>query len=48
MQEPHPLFVHFIAAAVAHAHAAGTLDEPTGPSRTRRVRRASARVLAEE
>ncbi|MEM0961790.1 MAG: CTP synthase [Bacteroidota bacterium] len=47
VREPHPLFVHFVAAAVAHARAAGTLAEPTGPSRTRRVRRATARVLAE-
>ena len=48
VQEPHPLFVGFIAAAVAHARAAGTLAEPMGPARTRKVRRASARVLAQE
>ncbi len=46
--EPHPLFVEFVAAAVAHARSAGTLAEPTGPSRPRRVRRATARVLAKE
>ncbi len=48
VREPHPLFVHFVAAAVAHAQAGGTLDAPKAPSRTRRVRRATARVLAEE
>ena len=48
VREPHPLFVHFVGAAVAHARAAGLLDAPQAPSRTRRVRRATARVLAEE
>jgi CTP synthase len=48
VREPHPLFVHFVAAAVAHARAGGTFDEPQRPSRTRKVRRATARVLAEE
>ena len=48
VSEPHPLFVGFVAAAVAHARAAGTLAEPKGPARTRKVRRATARVLAEE
>ncbi len=48
VQEPHPLFIGFVAAAVAHARAAGTLAEPKGPARTRRVRRATARVLAQE
>ena len=48
VREPHPLFVHFVGAAVAHARAAGRLDAPQAPSRTRRVRRATARVLAEE
>ena len=48
VREPHPLFVHFIGAAVAHAQAGGTYDEPTKPSRTRRVRRATARVLTED
>ncbi|MEM1117955.1 MAG: CTP synthase [Bacteroidota bacterium] len=48
VREPHPLFVHFVAAAVGHARAAGTFDEPRAPARTRRVRRATARVLTEE
>ncbi len=48
VREPHPLFVGFVAAAVAHARAAGTLAEPKGPARTRKVRRASARVLSEK
>ena len=48
VREPHPLFVHFIGAAVTHAQAGGTYDAPTKPSRTRRVRRATARVLTEE
>ncbi len=48
VQEPHPLFVGFVAAAVAHARAAGTLSEPNGPARTRKVRRATARVLTQE
>jgi CTP synthase len=48
VREPHPLFVHFVRAAAAHAQAAGGLAEPQAPSRTRRVRRATARVLAEE
>jgi CTP synthase len=45
VQRPHPLFVHFVAAAVAHARAEGALGAPTAPSSTRRVKRASARVL---
>ncbi|WP_412061400.1 CTP synthase [Rubrivirga sp. IMCC45206] len=48
VSEPHPLFVEFVGAAVAHARGAGLLTEPKGPTRTRRVRRATARVLAEE
>ncbi len=48
VREPHPLFVGFVAAAVAHARVAGQFDEPKAPSRTRRVRRATARVLTEE
>ncbi|WP_412069277.1 CTP synthase [Rubrivirga sp. IMCC43871] len=48
VSEPHPLFVEFVGAAVAHARGAGLLAEPKGPTRTRRVRRATARVLAEE
>jgi CTP synthase len=48
VREPHPLFVHFVRAAVAHARAADQFDEPQAPSRTRRVRRATARVLTEE
>ncbi len=47
VREPHPLFVHFVRAAVAYARAAGQLGEPKGPSRTRRVRRATARVLSD-
>ena len=47
VREPHPLFVHFVRAAVAHARQSGQLAEPQAPSRTRRVRRATARVLAE-
>jgi CTP synthase len=47
VHRPHPLFVAFVAAAVAHARAAGRLAEPAAPARTRRIRRASARVLAE-
>ncbi len=47
VQRPHPLFASFVAAAVAHAEAAGTYAEPAAPNRTRRVRRASARVLAD-
>ncbi len=46
VQEPHPLFVHFIRAAARHAEAAGGLDAPKAPSKTRNVRRATARVLA--
>ena len=42
---PHPLFVGFVEAAVAHARAAGRFEAPQAPSRTRKVRRASARVL---
>ena len=45
--DPHPLFVHFVQAAARHAEAAGGLDAPKAPSKTRRVRRASARVLAD-
>ena len=44
---PHPLFVGFVEAAVAHARDAGRLEAPQAPSRTRKVRRASARVLDE-
>ena len=42
---PHPLFVGFAEAAVAHARATGQFEAPQKPSRTRKVRRASARVL---
>ena len=45
VQRPHPLFVAFVGAAVAHAKAAGTLDTPRPPASTRKVRRASAKVL---
>ncbi len=44
---PHPLFVGFVEAAVAQAHAEGRFEAPQAPSRTRKVRRASARVLDE-
>ena len=47
VQEPHPLFAAFVGAAVAHAEAAGRLAPPQEPTRVRRVRRASARVLSE-
>ena len=47
VRAPHPLFVGFIGAAVAHARAHDLLVAPKAPSRTRRVRRASARVLDE-
>ncbi|MEO0557119.1 MAG: CTP synthase [Bacteroidota bacterium] len=47
VREPHPLFVQFVAAAVAHARTDGPLAEAVGPTRTRKVRRATARVLAE-
>ncbi len=45
VQNPHPLFVAFVGAAVAHAKAAGTLETPRPPASTRKVRRASAKVL---
>ena len=48
VREPHPLFVHFVKAAAEHAEAAGTLDAPAAPSKTRKVRRARARVLSED
>lgn len=44
---PHPLFVAFVKAALAHAERKGQLSEPSGPMQTKKVRRASARVLAE-
>ncbi len=44
---PHPLFVAFVEAAVAHAEAGGTFEEPTEPSRVRKIQRVSARVLAD-
>ena len=47
VQRPHPLFVAFVRAAVAHAQAAGRLAAPTAPPQTRKVKRARARVLAE-
>jgi len=46
VQRPHPLFVDFVSAAVVQAEAAGTYNAPQEPARVRRVRRASARVLA--
>ena len=47
VRAPHPLFAAFVGAAVDYARAAGQLDEPQAPSRTRRVRRATARVLSD-
>lgn len=44
---PHPLFVSFVKAAVAHAEAGGTFEEPSEPSRMRRIQKVSARVLAD-
>jgi CTP synthase len=46
VQRPHPLFVAFVAASVVQAEAAGTYAAPQELARVRRVRRASARVLA--
>ena len=45
VRDPHPLFVGFLGAATEHARANSLLAEAKAPSRTRRVRRASARVL---
>ena len=45
VREPHPLFLGFIGAAIEHARAHDLFAEAKAPSRTRRVRRASARVL---
>ncbi|GAB5534842.1 MAG: CTP synthase [Rubricoccaceae bacterium] len=47
VREPHPLFVQFVAAAVTHARTEGQLADAVAPSRTRKVRRATARVLSE-
>ncbi len=47
VQRPHPLFVAFVGAAVAHAEASDQLASPEPPATVRRVRRASAKVLAE-
>ena len=47
VQRPHPLFVAFVEAALAQARAEGDLEAPKEPTRMRRVRRASARVLAD-
>ncbi len=47
VSNPHPLFVGFVEAAVAQARAEGRFEAPQAPSRTRKVRRASARVLDE-
>ncbi|MEM8559294.1 MAG: CTP synthase [Bacteroidota bacterium] len=47
VETPHPLFVAFIGAAIAHAEAEGELAAPRAPSRTRPVRRASARLPVE-
>jgi CTP synthase len=48
VQNPHPLFVAFVGAAVAYAEAVGTLETPQPPTATRKVRRASAKVLRSE
>jgi len=45
VQNPHPLFVAFVGAAVAYAEAVGTLETPQPPTAVRKVRRASAKVL---
>ncbi|CAN5569889.1 CTP synthase [soil metagenome] len=47
VHRPHPLFTAFVAASVAHARESGRLAAPKELSRTRRVRRATARVLAQ-
>ncbi|MEL6769866.1 MAG: CTP synthase [Bacteroidota bacterium] len=47
VETPHPLFVAFLAAAIRHAEAEGELAAPRAPSRTRPVRRASARLPVE-
>ncbi|MDX1531754.1 MAG: CTP synthase, partial [Rhodothermales bacterium] len=44
---PHPLFVDFVRAAVEHARAEDKLSPPRPPTATRKVRRASAKVLTE-
>lgn len=45
VSRPHPLFSGFVGAAVTHAKAAGQFVAPKAPSGTRKVRKASARVL---
>ena len=45
VRDPHPLFLGFLGAALDHARANDLLGPARAPSRTRRVRRASARVL---
>lgn len=45
VQNPHPLFVDFVRAAVDHARDCGSLDKPTPPSSEKRSRRAAAKVL---
>jgi CTP synthase len=47
VQRPHPLFVHFLGAAVEHARAADQLNAPEPPATVRKIRRASAKVLAQ-
>lgn len=47
VERPHPLFVAFVGAAVEHAKASGRLESPRPPASTRKVRRASAKVLAD-
>ena len=44
---PHPLFVAFVEAAIVHAEAGGTFAEPRERTRTRQIKRVSARVLAD-
>jgi CTP synthase len=48
VQHPHPLFVDFIRAAVAHARAADQLDQPSPMAQVRRIRRASAKMLTQD
>lgn len=45
VQNPHPLFVDFIRAAVEHAKDCGSLEEPSPPSAGKRRRRAAAKGL---
>jgi CTP synthase len=48
VQNPHPLFIAFVGAAVAHAKETGALETPRPPAAVRKIRRASAKVLRAE